>query len=585
MKKKRQSCGSKGEAEVAVGGVALGQPVLRRKVCTVGSVLIPLFILLVTQFMGIDFGTHWDEHVHYAAAQKTIQTGVFLPGWYNYPSIPYWLLMGATIPEMVRGYEDAKQKFKRLEDIAPAVCYKVNQQNIAEWAKGVNRNFGTLEHVLRVRGVFIVVTALAVIWVYLVVLVMGNGWVEALLAASLQAFSWEVAYHCRFVAPDGLMMQFGALTLLFCVMSLCTPGKRWTLIAAAVAAACATGSKYTAGLLVLPVLQATVTSLSGCMSRWRLAGFIGVLGLSFGGAYLFTTPATVLEPLAFWRFLSDIVNIGYSDGWQGYTIQAGVPHWGHIALWMSLQLFSHYKVIAFVLFLACAMGAISFWRRSRTLAMIFLAYPVLFAVFMGTQWAMIVRNLLIIAPFLAILSARGLVVVTQRLPRGWRRQAWVVAVVCAISVNACWLFYSAMTIRLRGTDYFIKQTHSYLQQHLDRKFFLTESIASQIKAMYVEVPGNVVADMRQAEYVCAYRQEVLGGEPWFPSHDPFMCSVCFGPMVVNVNYYSMWAAWGRDDHILVFRLEKLQALKRQEKELKALSNRRRLITGRSVEGF
>ena len=47
-------------------------------------------------------------------------------------------------------------------------------------------------------------------WLYRLVLTWRGSRIEALLAASLLALSWEVSYHTRWVAPDGLLMQFSA---------------------------------------------------------------------------------------------------------------------------------------------------------------------------------------------------------------------------------------------------------------------------------------------------------------------------------------------------------------------------------------
>ncbi len=42
-----------------------------------------------TGWLGVDFGTHWDERKLMKSVRDTMQTGIILPGWYNYPSMIY----------------------------------------------------------------------------------------------------------------------------------------------------------------------------------------------------------------------------------------------------------------------------------------------------------------------------------------------------------------------------------------------------------------------------------------------------------------------------------------------------------------
>src|SRR3712207_7914661 len=55
--------------------------------------------------------------------------------------------------------------------------------------------YTTLFRSMRLRTVYLLITSLTVIWIYLLVLQHGRSPWEALLAASLLACSWEVAYH------------------------------------------------------------------------------------------------------------------------------------------------------------------------------------------------------------------------------------------------------------------------------------------------------------------------------------------------------------------------------------------------------
>ena len=216
--------------------------------------LIPISLLLVTQFRGVDFGQHWDEPIHFNSVQRAVQTGIFLPGWYGFPSVPYWLFVGASLPEFVQAYCKAKPAFVKFQSLDHQSCINVGRQNVGEWAKYVNEKFGSPVHHMRVRKVFICVAALAVLWVYITTIILGYSWKEGLLAACLLAFSWEVAYHSRWIAPDAIMMQFVALTGFCYLCAIVRSAKVVALGGAALFAAVATGTKYTAGLILIPVL-------------------------------------------------------------------------------------------------------------------------------------------------------------------------------------------------------------------------------------------------------------------------------------------------------------------------------------------
>src|SRR5437879_424426 len=64
-------------------------------------VILPLAVLLITGFRGLDFGVHWDERYYQIApAQRMLNTGTLRPGYYGYPSFDYWVNLAALLPEV-----------------------------------------------------------------------------------------------------------------------------------------------------------------------------------------------------------------------------------------------------------------------------------------------------------------------------------------------------------------------------------------------------------------------------------------------------------------------------------------------------
>src|SRR5262249_15728738 len=235
-------------------------------------------------------------------------------------------------------------------------------------------------YLLRVRALFLVITSLSVVWVYLIVLHWRQSWVEALLGSAFLALSWEVAYHLRWIATDGMLTQFAALTLLFTLRSWVKRHRHLWLQLAAVAAGLACGTKYPGGLILVPVLAAAYMTWNG-KSYLALIRLLAQLVIIFTGVYLVTTPGTLLQPL---RFLGDIEStraLSSSGAGGAQTIAPGLEHGWLMFIYFSSILFSHYVPIAVLCFALCIIGSYALVRESRKTAALFLCFPTLYILY------------------------------------------------------------------------------------------------------------------------------------------------------------------------------------------------------------
>jgi hypothetical protein len=296
--------------------------------------------------------------------------------------------------------------------------------------------------------------------------------------------------------------------------------------------------------------------------------------------FLITTPAAVIEPLHFWRFISDLVNIGYSDGWYGHTVRAGWPHAGWTLQWLGLAALSAFKALSLFWAALALVGAAALWRRSRRAFLVLLVFPVLYVVYMSTMWAMIVRNLLVVVPFVAILAALGAAAVYDKLPGGWARRGWAALLLGAVLVNAAWLVHAAETIAHRQDDQYVSRFVEWLGEHPDKTVALSERVRRLVANRLSPAWTHVMDDVEQADWFCVYHRELFPDIRWIPANDPFMAEACFGPLEVNMNYYPDWAG---DDHLLVIRTSKLAELRRRGAELRGIMRARRELTGRPTE--
>ncbi|HVN77109.1 MAG TPA: phospholipid carrier-dependent glycosyltransferase [Thermoanaerobaculaceae bacterium] len=498
-------------------------------VCAAAT-LAPAAVLFGTGIAGIDFGNHWDEFLYPQDAARSVEARTLLPFHYLYPSFIYWLTYAAAAPDAARALASGKTSSRELVEA-------VRPQLDSERFK------------LRLRTICLAVSSLAVVWVVLAVIAWRRNWVEGLLAGCFLAFSWEVAYHVRWIAVDGLVMQFSALVLLLCVLAETRSKRRaFWLRLAAVAAGLAAGTKYPAALLLAPVLA---TRWRGGRSGdhgepfWRGAARLCLLGFA---AYLVVTPGTILQPTYFLGdFLAQFRT--YRSGHVGHTIGPGLPHLWRMLEYLATVALSHYRVVAAVSAVFMAAGGIAYAaERARPTAV--LVTPLVFVVFLASFHVMIVRNTLLLFPCLTVLAARGAVEILRRLPGAWLRVATSAGIAAMLLVNAWWLVAAASTIRDRGSDRSIVELAAYLAAHPSTEFFLSERVRGELARRLGSLPANVVGEPDRGDRLVFYHFEDTPIRTYlmWPANLDSQFTTWFGPHEVNLDYYPNWRG---DDHIVV----------------------------------
>jgi hypothetical protein len=270
-----------------------------------------------------------------------------------------------------------------------------------------------------------------------------------------------------------------------------------------------------------------------------------VLAVVFSLTFLLITPGALLDTA---RMIQDVryeIN-HYASGDTGYTVRRG---WEHVSLlfvylfgvffskyfWVSL-LFAALVLIGFYSLLTGNWKAIETW--------IFLSIPLLYIPYMSLQKVMMVRNYLLLFPFLAILAARGLIVVwNSRLIRSSiiARTIVVVGLISALLINYNWLYYAAQSIPARSTTDRAQELRKYLLTNKETTFYLTTGAGSLIDRNGLR---NVVNDPFLADKLVYLFDEVdhpLANRPHV--YDPV-----FGPYEVNLDYYP---SWDEDKRIVV----------------------------------
>jgi hypothetical protein len=494
---------------------------------TWAPIVLLLALLLWTGLRGVDFGHHWDEdEAQVNPVRWSLEEQTLLPNYYIYPSVNYGLNLAGLLPFLARSLLMGVRGEELMVDLVTAP--------------------NSPPFLIVLRSIRVALVSLAPLWIYLSVLVWRRSRLEALLTACILGLSWEIAYHARWVAPDAVVMQFGALTLLFAILVVSRPQQaRWRWLAA-IAAALATGTKYTAGLLILPVLISSVYVRSSERTAKAAVRVIAEELLVFAGAFLVTTPGAVLQPWAFLRALT-VESTWYSHGHWGYTIDVGLPHLARMLEYVGLVLASPYAPIAAAFSLAAFAGVFWIWRESKRMAALLVLFPVAYLGYFATQRVMIVRNLLALAPFLALLAGRGIVEAIGLIR--WRQGRWIASglVAFGLVLNAGWLVYTSQTIRTRLIDRPATDLAVYLQTHLDESILLSSRVADDLAGAGEAIPANASASDPRPDLVAVYAYEAMPNLEW-PANIRNLTVRTFGPLEVNFDYYPTWEG---NDRIVV----------------------------------
>jgi 4-amino-4-deoxy-L-arabinose transferase-like glycosyltransferase len=501
-------------------------------------VLIPLFIIIGTGLLGLDFGLHWDEKAWQIEPVKAmVQTGILLPRSYIYPSFDYWINAAALIPD----FFDTLQKGS---DISETLLNALDSH----------------EYLMRLRAIYLIITSLSILWIYLFMLHWRRSWIEALLAASLLAFSWEVAYHLRWVATDGMLMNFGALTLLCIGLSRRNAnGRKWIWFAA-ITAGLGCGTKYPGGLLLIPVLFSGYFYSDTETNRSEKIGFLIKLFGLFVISYLIITPGTVLQPLVFMNdVLSEIKH--YSSGHGGHSIRPGFEHAYQIFIYYSSVLFSPFVFIGILIFFLSIVGCFCAIKDSPKIALFIFSFMVPYFLYFSSQRVMVARNLLVVVPYLAVLAALGTGFLSQWLNQRRKTEVhyskiiftslhaiFIISIIAALVINAGWLVYAAGTIADRNSDHFARKAASFMSGKKEVRFFLSPRARIHLASIDAVENINIINDFSDADYLVLYASE--GVKRWhdWPANLPELTEAWFGPREVNFNIYPNW--WG-DDRLLI----------------------------------
>ena len=659
-------------------------------------VLLIFVFALITGLRGIDYGGHPDEHVIFAGVKQMLNSGVFLPRWYGYPSLSFYVALLPSLkytstlrlaPELCFGSRpdsnDSLQEallFEGYVNKHPDLLAKVNADTSGRSKSDIGKahycgsgrfegrtadiydtpqlrqlkkayqdhlpnitsrgtprllhrlstHVGFKDYILNARSISLTISLFSIFWVYLAVWNWRRSWAESLLAASLLGFSWEMAYHARWFVPDSMMMQFAALMLMFLSYAHRSSNPGVWLKCAAVAVGLACGTKYTGGILLVPLMISVfsylktwsllakyktillfvssillggalgyiagighkdqyMVVLAGCiigglLSKWlsqkkleswlrpskttisgtnqlefspsvQIRLYVGIFFL-VGLAFLITTPALMLEPVKVWEFVLYQNNTYSNAGINGYGVLEQLDHLQRMIIYLSAVLFSTNTAIA-IFFAVMSLIGLYCLRAEKALVMILALVIVIYILYISRYQLMYVRNLQILIPFLAILSAIGCGYGQQRIVRLFSRQAIIpaqvyrytcpVLLVVLVLVNGNWIYTAAASIdqyNQNSGDFRSRQLDSlksYIESHPDKSFVLSKKVSERWSAAGYPADPQLGGEQNldAGAFAVFSSSEAVSKHRWAIGANRFKAYhiVSPGPYEMNSDYY------------------------------------------------
>jgi hypothetical protein len=275
---------------------------------------------------------------------------------------------------------------------------------------------------------------------------------------------------------------------------------------------------------------------------------IAKFGLAAVATFLVISPGTLLQPtLAVSGMRAQVLH--YSSGHGIYTVGRSAEHLVKMLTYVLFVQPSPYVLVSAAFSVAAIGGAISLARRSTRTAVVVLSFPVLFVAYFAIQRVMIVRNLLVLAPFGAVLAAHGTDAAWHAVKsKAIARVCVIGAVGVVLAFDGAYQVAAVESIRTRGPRRTLSEFRSWLERQPADSVRVSGRLAQQMAL------GTGGADSSAAD-VAMYAVDAAAGGVRPNEFGTF--ERVFGPREVNLNYYPDWPG---DDHIVVLSRRQVERL-------------------------
>jgi hypothetical protein len=381
---------------------------------------------------GVPFSYHSDEGLHFTSRAVAMFTDGFDPHYFQNPSAFTYLVHVALRLRWGGGWP-----FGDFSDL------------VGDWNEDPSDVYMTARYVT---------VALAMLGVIATYFVARRLWgaLEGIAAAAVLGLAFLPVAYSRYAVTDVGVFLPVALAVYGAIRVHEDGGRRWFLLAGA-ATGLAIGFKYTAGLLVVPLLAAAATR------PWReprerreaLAGTALALA-AMTGAFLVTTPYFLLDlgeaidQLRSQSYAANEPKIGQGGG-SPFSFYPSTLTWG----------------LGWGAAIAAGAGLVWQFRRDRTRALLLAVFPLLLYLYLCGAERHFARWLMPTYPVLAMLAGFALARTARSLSLDPRRQAAALAVLLAAAL-AQPILADLRTGKLLRREDTRTQARDYLLDHFGR---------------------------------------------------------------------------------------------------------------------
>jgi hypothetical protein len=346
-------------------------------------------------------------------------------------------------------------------------------------------------------------------------------------------------------------MFFGTLTLLFISKFIKSmPSQLWIDLAA-ISAGITAGSKYNGGLVLILVLVAAFLNLRTNFDKKIFKLIFRIIVFSALSFFL-TTPGIIFE----WRILLSHLKfqfVTYNSGHFGYTVQSVWQHLFVLCEYFLCSVPSKYLFLSILISSLAILGLLDLFKKDKKNFWILIAFPSVYIGFFCMHKVMIVRNYLILIPFLFILSARGFIAIYHGISSSKVKLIWIFSFVLYVFINQVWLLKAAHSIRINDVNY-AEEIALYIRSHPKNIFYASSPVFELAKLGSLNYP-NVVQLLSYPVTDVIFDTDEINNKNykvWRGNEFNYIKKV-FGPAEVNLNYYPSWRG---SRHILVMELNR-----------------------------
>jgi len=403
-----------------------------------------------TGLMGLDFGRHWDEPYQITGLTECVTKLTLFPQRYIYNGLYFALGVPVLFVLTARPFGQALGELLRT---ATPIGDPGTVPAVRALQRSADNALQSHAYLLGTRGFFLAISSLAVVWVYLTMRrLYPRRYLPAVAAAAFVAGCWELQYHARFIAVDAPMASLAALELLLLTLAFAaqSPSRatRW-YCGAAVAAGLMLACKATGafGLVPIAVFPWLTFETLGCRPGRRLTlTLLGLLVL-FVVAFVFS-PAVFLDPFRYitqFRVTQSDYNLRAID--HPHYVTGVFEHIRRLSVWFLAVVPSRFALPALCFSGLALVGVAELFRRHKRLTLTWLAFAAVSVAGLATNHLLIVRNDLMLIPFMAVAFGVGVMAVSDRLRRLDLKCALALLVAGTFVANGTWLYAAGRSVQ------------------------------------------------------------------------------------------------------------------------------------------